>query len=467
MEKLLAAKRYREAGQIGGRIFENLLKNLYDQIKPNAGKTAVTTIASPEEKLEGFDTDSTNLNLDGLVEQFSEGGRLAMIQSDRVPAIIRAKGIPFKKLLEIRNRCAISVYLPQADEIQLLYSSIKTLIDEMGVADTSSPSSTSEMPRPTALPGSDDQHFCPNCKEPVRNHWKLCPVCETVLDQFSCPQCTRSVKANWKLCPECNARLLCSNCGQRIPHGQQQCSNCKPAQQPAIITEPVTAMEFVQIPAGTFKMGDAFGEGIEDETPLHDVRLRCFRLGITPVTQGQWLQVMHANPSLFKKSARHPVEQVTWDDVQAFIRGLTEMNAGKYKFRLPSEAEWEYAARSGGKIQKYSGGNDAEAVAWFELNSNGSTQPVGRKTSNGLGIYDMSGNVWEWCQDVYHPQAYRNHALENPVWTAAGKERVIRGGSWNLDAWGARCTRRLGYPVDYYGPGLGFRLVLELFDVKK
>jgi formylglycine-generating enzyme required for sulfatase activity len=226
-------------------------------------------------------------------------------------------------------------------------------------------------------------------------------------------------------------------------------------------------MKFVLIPAGTFRMGDVFGEGLENETPPHEVRLSCFHLGKTPVTQGQWQQVMHTNPSFFVKSAQHPVEQVTWGDVEAFIRGLTQMNAGKYRFRLPSEAEWEYAARSGGQDQKYAGGNDAEAVAWYEFNSNASTQPVGQKAPNGLGIYDMSGNVWEWCRDVYHPQAYLNHALENPVWTGAGTERVIRGGSWNLDAWSARCARRFGYPVDYYGPGLGFRLVLELSDLKR
>jgi len=467
MEKLLVLKRYREAGQIGGRVFENLLRDLYIKIKSNAEMAEVTTSGGVEEKLSGVETDSTSLTLDELVELFGDGPRHAMSESRRGAAIIRAKGVPLKKLLEIKNRCAISVYLPEADEIQLLYSSTKTLLNELGVPDTSSPTRTSGVPRQTVVPGSEDQHFCSNCNEPVKKHWKVCPVCETALGQFSCPQCGQTVKGNWKRCPECNARLLCPNCGQRIPLGQQQCPACAPAHHPAIIAEPVTGMEFVLIPAGTFRMGDAFGEGLEDETPLHEVRLSCFYLGKTPVTQGQWQQVMRTNPSLFKKSPQHPVEQVTWGDVEAFIRGLTEMNAGKYQFRLPSEAEWEYAARSGGKDQKYCGGNDAEVVACYESNSNGSTQPVSQKAPNGLGIYDMSGNVWEWCRDVYHPKAYLNHAPENPVWAGAGTQRVIRGGSWNLDAWSVRCARRLGYPVDYYGPGLGFRLVLKISDLKK
>jgi formylglycine-generating enzyme required for sulfatase activity len=220
-------------------------------------------------------------------------------------------------------------------------------------------------------------------------------------------------------------------------------------------------MAFVRIPGGTFRMGDTFGDGLGNETPVHEVRVNPFHLAKFPVTQGQWKQVMKTNPSLFKKSDRHPVEQVTWSDVEAFVNALTEMNRGQYKFRLPAEAEWEYAARSGGKDQKFAGGNDAAAVAWYEQNSNGSTQLVGKKAPNGVGLYDMSGNVWEWCRDVYNPNAYRNHAEENPVWTQAGPERVIRGGSWNLDSWSVRCARRYGYPVDCYGSGLGFRLVLE------
>jgi formylglycine-generating enzyme required for sulfatase activity len=154
------------------------------------------------------------------------------------------------------------------------------------------------------------------------------------------------------------------------------------------------------------------------------------------------------------------VEQVCWDDVQAFLALLNR--GGQGRFRLPSEAEWEFAARSGGKAERFSGADSPDAVAWFEANSGGSTQPVGRKRPNGLGFYDMSGNVWEWCLDLFAPDAYRRHPLHDPLWQEAGPDRVIRGGSWNLDAWSVRCARRFGYPPDFVGPALGFRVLMEL-----
>jgi formylglycine-generating enzyme required for sulfatase activity len=169
---------------------------------------------------------------------------------------------------------------------------------------------------------------------------------------------------------------------------------------------------------------------------------------------------MGVNPSRFRKGGRYPVEQVTWADANEFIRRLNGLTSGEKPFRLPWEAEWEYAARSGGRKELYAGGDDINRVAWYAENSEGSTQPVGLKAPNGLGLYDMSGNVWEWCQDIYIPAAVAATGRERPAGKNEARDRVIRGGSWNLDAWSARCSRRFGFPEDYFGGGLGFRLAM-------
>jgi formylglycine-generating enzyme required for sulfatase activity len=180
-----------------------------------------------------------------------------------------------------------------------------------------------------------------------------------------------------------------------------------------------------------------------------------------PVTQAQWNCLMDENPSNFA-SDDHPVEQVTLIDVKTYIDKLNAASENGLHFNLPSEAQWEYAARSGGKSQLYAGGQDPEAVAWFEDDNIGGTAPVAQKAPNDLGIYDMSGNVWEWCRDFYHPQAYRRHSKNDPVCTSGGKDRVIRGGSWHLDAWSARCSRRFRFDPELFGPALGFRLVMVI-----
>ena len=156
------------------------------------------------------------------------------------------------------------------------------------------------------------------------------------------------------------------------------------------------------------------------------------------------------------------MEQISWDDAQVFIRKLTEMNSGKHKFRLPTEAEWEYAARSGGKKERYAGGDDIDAVAWYDKNSGGSTHPVGGKAPNDLGIHDMSGNVWEWCGDRYGKDYYRRSPRKNPRGPSSGSYRVIRGGCWAGYANNARCADRSNFmPVDSWSI-LGFRLVLPV-----
>ena len=249
-------------------------------------------------------------------------------------------------------------------------------------------------------------------------------------------------------------RLVCPRCGVRMAAGGAPCPACAEGSAQASAArddfiEPVTGMEFVFVPGGVFQMGDLFGDGWENEQPVREVRVGDFRIARYPVTQGQWRRVMSENPSRFQKGDDYPVEQVSWADAVAFIRQLNSQTPGA-DFRLPGEAEWEYAARSGGRKQLFAGGDDVGAVAWYADNSDGSTQPVGRKAPNGLGLYDMSGNVWEWCRDLYIP--------------AAARDRVIRGGSWNLDAWSARCSRRFGFSEDYCGAGLGLRLAAPPSD---
>ena len=174
-------------------------------------------------------------------------------------------------------------------------------------------------------------------------------------------------------------------------------------------------------------MGCGLGPGYcqANESPEHEVTVSGFWIGKYAVTQGQWQKVMGNNPSGFQKGDNYPVETVSWDDAKAFILKLNGKSG--CTFRLPTEAEWEYAARSGGKAEKYAGGNDIDAVAWYGANSGKSTHPVGTKAPNGLGIYDMSGNVWQWCEDVYDANAYEKHQRNNPISTSGGSVQGLTG----------------------------------------
>ncbi len=310
---------------------------------------------------------------------------------------------------------------------------------------------------------------CPNCNEPVKAHWKICPVCESPLEavKIECPQCGSEVKSSWKVCPECGNRLICKNCGKRIPRESHKCPVCEQGllekkSGSAEYIDPFTGMEFIMIVGGKFMMGDTFGEGLADETPVHEVELSNFFMTKYSVTQGQYIRLIGKNPSKFQKGENYPVEQVSWKDVVLFIRKLNEVNDNAFEFRLPTEAEWEYAARSGGRDEIYAGSRDPAPVAWYWENSKGSTHPVGYRRPNGLGLNDMCGNVWEWCQDNYREDAYQVHPKKNPVWIDNTGDRVIRGGSWNLDAWSVRCARRMKFSPEFFAAGLGFRLVKEI-----
>jgi len=216
-------------------------------------------------------------------------------------------------------------------------------------------------------------------------------------------------------------------------------------------------IEMVDITAGSFSMGSDdgwFGESQDDET-VHQVTLSAFQIGKYEITQGQWQTVMGSNPSNFDRCGDTcPVAQVPWKEVQKFIHKLNQQTGENY--RLPTEAEWEYACRSGGKDQKYCGGNNLDQLGWYGDNSNGKTHPVGQKKANGLGLYDMNGNVWEWVQDWYGPYS-SNHSTPSSS-PASGSNRVLRGGSWNSNDSVSRSAYRRSYsPFNSYG-NMGFRL---------
>ncbi|MBI5446277.1 MAG: SUMF1/EgtB/PvdO family nonheme iron enzyme [Deltaproteobacteria bacterium] len=180
---------------------------------------------------------------------------------------------------------------------------------------------------------------------------------------------------------------------------------------------------------GAFRMG---GRGNPDEQPAHEVALSDFRLGRFEVTQAQWAAGMASTPSRRQDCDRCPVENVSWDDVQLFLQRLNEKTGGSY--RLPTEAEWEYAARSGGREDAWSGTSaegELGAYAWYEANSSYGPHAVGQKKPNGLGLYDLTGNVSEWCQDWYGERYYAESARQDPKGPPSGNRRVLRGGAWN------------------------------------
>ena len=220
-------------------------------------------------------------------------------------------------------------------------------------------------------------------------------------------------------------------------------------------------IDMVKVEAGTFMMGatSEMQNPWDDEKPVHQVTLtNDYYMGKYEVTQALWKTVMGSNPSKFKGDYL-PVEMVSWDDCQEFIGKLNSMTGRK--FRLPTEAEWEYAARGGKKSRgyQYSGSSNISDVAWYDGNSGRKTRPVGTKQANELGIYDMSGNVWEWCQDRYG--SYVSSSQTNPIGAVSGPNRVYRGGGWARNARNCRSSYRdYGIPDDRYN-FLGLRLVLS------
>jgi formylglycine-generating enzyme required for sulfatase activity len=214
----------------------------------------------------------------------------------------------------------------------------------------------------------------------------------------------------------------------------------------------VADLTFVPVKGGCYKMGAA-----EDKT-LHEVCVSDFAISAYEVTQGQWQEIMGSNPSRYSSCGSNcPVDQVSWNDVQEFIAKLNARTTKHY--RLPTEAEWEYAARSGGKLEKYSGGNSLDAVAWYDKNSEGKPHRVGTKQPNGLGVYDMSGNAWEWVNDCFRSNYYKTSPKNDPQGPNCSDKRVLRGGSWFNTADNTRAAFRLkDNPAFSYHFTFGFRL---------
>ncbi|MBR6819008.1 MAG: SUMF1/EgtB/PvdO family nonheme iron enzyme, partial [Bacteroidaceae bacterium] len=223
----------------------------------------------------------------------------------------------------------------------------------------------------------------------------------------------------------------------------------------------VKGVSFVMMPVegGTFQMGGTAEQGSDaynSEKPAHSVTLSSYSIGQTEVTQALWQAVMGSNPP-YNKGDNLPVVYVSWNDCQKFITKLNRLTG--QKFRLPTEAEWEYAAR-GGKLSKgykYSGSNTLADVAWYKDNSS-ETHPVATKLPNELGLYDMSGNVFEWCQDW--DGSYSSSAQSNPMGPSSGSYRVYRGGSWDCIAVNCRVPRRGSFPPSSSLNYIGFRLAL-------
>ncbi len=220
-------------------------------------------------------------------------------------------------------------------------------------------------------------------------------------------------------------------------------------------TDSITGMEFVWVPGGCFDMGGGINRS---ERPVHEVCLDGFWMGKYEVTQDQWQALMSHNPSFNKWGGRYPVEHVSWIGVKEYIRKL-QKKTGK-QFRLPTEAEWEYACRSGGRKEKYCGGDNIDTVAWHEGNSMNKHHTVGKKKSNGLGLYDMSGNVAEWCQDRYGKSYYQSSPNNNPQGPLNGSDRAVRGGSYA--SYPSRAVNRMSSWERKHSFLVGFRLVLPV-----
>lgn len=231
-------------------------------------------------------------------------------------------------------------------------------------------------------------------------------------------------------------------------------------------------MKLVLIPKGTFQMGSPPTEaGRQDDERQHEVTLtQDYYLGAFEVTQAQYQQVMDENPSYFQNdeiqgdSGNHPVERVTWFDAVEFCRQLSELpeeqSAGRI-YRLPTEAEWEYACRAGSKTA-YSFGEDPKLLgdyAWYYDNSNDQNHPVGEKKPNAWGLYDMQGNVWEWCDDWYGE--YPDGAVSDPTGPSEGSKRVSRGGKWGGGAAGCRSADRGGSYPSSRSVNIGFRVTMS------
>lgn len=229
--------------------------------------------------------------------------------------------------------------------------------------------------------------------------------------------------------------------------------------------DPISQINMLWITGGCFQMGSPpRTTGREtDEGPIHQSCVDNFWLGETEVTQGQWRRIILNNPAKFRQSDAHPVENVSWEDVDDFISYLNNHSQLNITFRLPTEAEWEFACRNGGERTEFPGSTQPSQIAWYAMNSNGITQATGTRKPNRLGLKDMSGNVWEWLQDHYRA-TYANQANTN---NQENKFFSIRGGGWKDEPKTLRCANRGFESITTRRPDLGLRLAASLKGKEK
>lgn len=336
---------------------------------------------------------------------------------------------------------------------------------------------------------------CPKCHSQIEDGSKFCNHCGSLINNNTqCPHCHNEVPTGSNFCNHCGECLApitkCPLCGYENPAGSRFCTECgshlflpakksvyrkenttKQTKQP-ILPPKVSTLEkrafsvngvsftMLFVEGGTFLMGATPDMGAHelDEVPVHKVTLSSYYIGQVVVTQSLWKAVMGNNPSHFKGENK-PVENVSWNDCQRFCKILNTLT-GEH-FRLPSEAEWEFAARGGikTKLYRYSGSNNLEDVSWNSTNCEAITHDVAQKQPNELSIYDMSGNVWEWCIDWY--SNYNKDAQTNHFGPNSGSQRVMRGGSFLSQLKYLRPSARSNYSPNVHYSSVGFRLVLS------
>jgi formylglycine-generating enzyme required for sulfatase activity len=245
-------------------------------------------------------------------------------------------------------------------------------------------------------------------------------------------------------------------------------------------TDPTTGIEFVSVKGGCYQMGDSVGDGDPNERPVHEACVSDFLIGKSEVTNGQYKNFTPQHNSGNSQGSslnedNQPVVNVSWEDAVAFAKWLSQKSGQTY--RLPTEAEWEYAARAGSNQSRFWGMSPNEACKYANVadmtakkqwdkwttftcdDGYAVSAPVGKFTANGYGLQDMLGNVWEWCEDIYNSEAYTKLPKDNPVYDGAGEYRVMRGGGWSNGPLGIRNSHRVGLSPEFGHHALGFRLV--------
>ena len=281
------------------------------------------------------------------------------------------------------------------------------------------------------------------------------------MNLYECAYCGKDASEGGRIIDK---QIVCVDCGNRIEEKTSYlCSNNELTNKPdGNIFCQVTGMEFVKVPGGSFDMGDVWGDGVDSELPVHHVTIKSFILSKYPVTQDQWEKIMLCNPS-YLKGAKRPVEQVSWDDAQEFIVRLNRQSSRTY--RLPTEAEWEYAARACGENDKWSGTSDKNQINAFVIymiNQSGYTREVLDKHPNRIGLCHMSGLIWEWCQDLWHDDYY-GAPSDGTAWISGNDSaRIIRGGSWGQDYWDCRTATRNAMDGNTRDAYTGFRIAMTI-----